>query len=377
MGKSLVYASLRKRSLPTSKGLRWQSVKVIKKQILDQTKNMHLSNSKFRLCIYCRELEPVNQPCPQLLVRSERTPRTLNSTASARRSTSGLSETDQRLIERLQEESSSMCQRCAEYDVIGAFQHARPLDENQRAQLSKAEFMDYHHHMDTYRLKLGIPSLILLTPTCPLCRLLYCILPVAIDEYEEEIHIEPYRSYIRDAGWEIIPEHLKNQCAIFLGLAAASSLLAPVADPFKPGDGNIRMSNMPGPAIALQAHGSESGTNLLNGIPIRSTLDLALLKKPLDYCLQHHDNYCRVPMSQKLQVTKMIDVERRTVVPCPTVCDYIALSYVWGGVQPTPGALEKRCLPETIEDAIEVTKALGRRYLWVCYNEHAIVMAVA
>jgi hypothetical protein len=29
------------------------------------------------------------------------------------------------------------------------------------------------------------------------------------------------------------------------------------------------------------------------------------------------------------------------------------------------GALEKGCLPQTIEDAITVTKSLGRCYLWV------------
>ncbi|KAJ5511286.1 Heterokaryon incompatibility [Penicillium expansum] len=68
----------------------------------------------------------------------------------------------------------------------------------------------------------------------------------------------------------------------------------------------------------------------------------------------------------------MIDIVERIVVPCPPDCDYVALSYVWGGVEPSPGSLKNRCLPQTIEDAITVTQALGRRYLWVdalCINQ--------
>ncbi|PQE25831.1 hypothetical protein CJF30_00000546 [Rutstroemia sp. NJR-2017a BBW] len=60
----------------------------------------------------------------------------------------------------------------------------------------------------------------------------------------------------------------------------------------------------------------------------------------------------------------MIDVVDRTVVSYPQECDYFALSYVWGGISPSSNALENKCLPRTIEDAIKVTKALGRRYLW-------------
>lgn len=98
---------------------------------------------------------------------------------------------------------------------------------------------------------------------------------------------------------------------------------------------------------------------------LESVLDLSILLEPLEHCEKHHGDYCYSDKPAELLKTKMIDVEKRMVVKCPEKCDYIALSYVWGGVQPVEGALEKRCLPQTIEDAITVTKALGRRYLWV------------
>jgi hypothetical protein len=55
----------------------------------------------------------------------------------------------------------------------------------------------------------------------------------------------------------------------------------------------------------------------------------------------------------------------------------VALSYVWGGIHKlqltkstaqlleTPGALKTEDLPATVADAIEVTRALGERYIWV------------
>jgi hypothetical protein len=103
----------------------------------------------------------------------------------------------------------------------------------------------------------------------------------------------------------------------------------------------------------------------MNARPLNSILDLSILKKLLQNCEQKHGDYCRTKKPPELLTARMIDVERREVVPCPPDCDYLALSYVWGGVQPVAGALENRHLPQTIEDAITVTKALGRRYLWV------------
>jgi len=66
----------------------------------------------------------------------------------------------------------------------------------------------------------------------------------------------------------------------------------------------------------------------------------------------------------------MIDVSARKIVQYPPDCEYIALSYVWGNVVPKDGALEKKLLPQTIEDAIVVTQQLGKQFLWVLQRLH-------
>jgi hypothetical protein len=49
-------------------------------------------------------------------------------------------------------------------------------------------------------------------------------------------------------------------------------------------------------------------------------------------------------------------------------CQYVALSYVWGDLEPGPsvehGILPAQ-LPRTIEDSILATRLLGYRYLWI------------
>lgn len=68
---------------------------------------------------------------------------------------------------------------------------------------------------------------------------------------------------------------------------------------------------------------------------------------------------------------KVIDCFLRHVVPISPHCDYVALSYVWGSgtSRAEDGTfnldLYDRRLPQTVEDAMNVTRVLGKRYLWV------------
>jgi hypothetical protein len=70
---------------------------------------------------------------------------------------------------------------------------------------------------------------------------------------------------------------------------------------------------------------------------------------------------------------KLIDCETRAIVPGENQ-PYVALSYVWGlssDISEDPNRLPAN-LPNTIEDAITVTKRLSYRYLWVdryCINQ--------
>lgn len=152
---------------------------------------------------------------------------------------------------------------------------------------------------------------------------------------------------------------------MFLGVATGSDPLAPIGDPFRKGNNDIRFGVMNGPVIAMETRCAPIDRRTMNARPLDSTLDLSILPQLLDHCEQSHGDYCRSHKPAELLTARMIDVEERLVIACPVNCDYIALSYVWGGVQPVPGSLESQALPRTIEDAITVTKALNRRYLWV------------
>ncbi|KAH7018161.1 heterokaryon incompatibility protein-domain-containing protein [Microdochium trichocladiopsis] len=103
-------------------------------------------------------------------------------------------------------------------------------------------------------------------------------------------------------------------------------------------------------------------------------VDPALILQWLRICETEHTVQCTRMWSDRLLSSRMIDVKARKIVTCPSQCRYVALSYMWGGVSPQPGALEAGTLPRTIEDAITVTKAIGVDYLWVdalCIDQFA------
>lgn len=65
--------------------------------------------------------------------------------------------------------------------------------------------------------------------------------------------------------------------------------------------------------------------------------------------------------------TRVIDCITREVIPLTVDKEYIALSYVWGSGsmdQVVPGIVPSPA-PATIEDAIQVVKELGERYIWI------------
>jgi hypothetical protein len=188
---------------------------------------------------------------------------------------------------------------------------------------------------------------------------------------EPDIYIEPYRTYLRRDGWESFPEDFKNQHAIILDLAtsAANSAIMESYQFYISGSPQVLAPYKTGPAIALESRFAAPDRTACSPRPLENKLDLSILLQALNHCLHTH-NRCHAEKPPELLTTQMVDVVERTVIPCPQDCDYVALSYVWGGVQPSPGALEHRCLPQTIEDAIVVTRALGRRYLWVYPLSH-------
>lgn len=122
--------------------------------------------------------------------------------------------------------------------------------------------------------------------------------------------------------------------------------------------------------------------------PQTASVDMKMLCGWITGCRTQHVKRCPEPTSDLLtRITSLpgfnlIDCVTRRIVQAPKVCEYVALSYVWG--QPSvqvvddsvsgeqaAGTLPK-ILPDTVKDSIIITLNLGLRYLWVdkyCINQ--------
>ena len=100
-------------------------------------------------------------------------------------------------------------------------------------------------------------------------------------------------------------------------------------------------------------------------------LDLRIVKNWLSSCGRLHPLTCSPSRSKDLEKIFLIDVNSRYIISYPSSgCEYLALSYVWGGVlQDIPNAGKPGTalgrLPRTVEDAMLLVKGLGKEYLWV------------
>ena len=122
-------------------------------------------------------------------------------------------------------------------------------------------------------------------------------------------------------------------------------------------------------------------------IPIdRSEISVIRLRTWANYCDSNHRGQCHSLATPDLVEAAsnliFIDVELSCLVHANESVQYLALSYVWGQIWPIlelkvetldrlfqVGSLSrpesKELLPNTVSDAMCLTKRLGVRYLWV------------
>ncbi|KAM7211641.1 HET domain containing protein [Rhypophila decipiens] len=341
----------------------------------------HLPSS--RLCIFCRRLEDGSSDCPTLRGLDTSNHLTLLQPDPVTPPPAS----DDVLLEKLQSSQPSiLCPRCKDYDIVRVFRDASPLDLNQQAQefgTSNAQHEAYQRYISQYSIppsRQPLSSLVL-DASCPLCRLIYRILPRKnLDPRDNMLQLVPFRSHLRMAMWERMPREMRNQNAILLGVAYPD-FMTPWMLPSSAKDAEEQeyggSESMLGEAICLSPRDVFPGRDRGNFRFVRPMVNFDLPRGALDSCLRAcPTGVCQVPLDQQpveLRTTTMIDVEKRVTVPFPfgegedgdKGCEYLALSYVWGGVMPHPDGLANGTLPQTIEDAITVTRELGRRYLWV------------
>ena len=115
-----------------------------------------------------------------------------------------------------------------------------------------------------------------------------------------------------------------------------------------------------------------------------SWIQRGLVRKWKEHCDGYHTGSCtsRFESISTVSPAWLVDTWRACLVPCAGDKSYVALSYVWGGVQQyktcssdvdmlqRPGSLLQVddgvvSIPVTIRDAMGWVQALGERFLWV------------
>lgn len=96
-----------------------------------------------------------------------------------------------------------------------------------------------------------------------------------------------------------------------------------------------------------------------------SGVDLDAVRRWIDHCSRKHE-YCRQP-EVDVPGFRVIRCSDRTVCPLPEFAKYVAVSYVWGGVQVAPPSNGRLgpigTLPRVIGDSLVVATDLGYDFL--------------
>jgi hypothetical protein len=120
---------------------------------------------------------------------------------------------------------------------------------------------------------------------------------------------------------------------------------------------------------------ANSGQSLFQPRTVQSTCNYAAVKSWLKNCDELHDCITK-EYSSPVRGMKLIDCSNLEIVAADSSSRWIALSYVWGQVQPEVISSNIRDsqaaishlpdrVPQTVRDAITVTRELGYRFLWV------------
>ncbi|KAK7911592.1 heterokaryon incompatibility protein-domain-containing protein [Apiospora marii] len=231
--------------------------------------------------------------------------------------------------------------------------------------LKEANALSYYTRENEYRSRHANVT------TCPLCRMLAasCFMPKEAFCGEETGNQEDMYQmfgipYLNWAGLERDSKFRTKSEAVGLCLIHRSYLTeggGGVGDenPIKTNGGPVLLQNTTGP-IAFSPR----------AIPRQFDTDKA--KSWLSYCTEHHRLLCGSE-PEPLRDLKVIDCTTLSIENGDQSLAYVALSYVWAKSGDVCGPMweegGKKKLPEklstVIGDSIEVTKALGYRYLWV------------
>jgi hypothetical protein len=208
---------------------------------------------------------------------------------------------------------------------------------------------------------------------CPLCRLIFITVgPTSSKDWNESIVL--YQS------WS--PESLGFQnpdtVTAYAGCLTARYERCQLRGRFGTGawnpNGNERETRI---AIISGCSSRMLGGKMVN----LAKFDVDVVKTWIGRCELLHTTACAIKWQEELRQIRLVNVHTRTIVQYPEQgqVDYVALTYVWGVSSQREryrfGSVVKEC-PKTIEDAIHITKDLGKDFLWVdslCIDQSDVI----
>ena len=294
------------------------------------------------LCLKCRRVGHIVNDCPL----PTWSPELEWFYSSARKS--------MRFADVASSSQQELCRRCEDLDVLNFLHEDIPWKSADGLNQAAREGNNLIR-------SIGTTGSIQFRYDCPLCWCLFAMTPNPSSPVQEVL-ILPDRTMNRlsgDGGIDMMTEDkLQNARCLLIAL--------------RPSQGTTAFSILAhdGDALCIMEGDDADYATTLGGRVVEScSLNTGVIKEWLSTCLRLHGRDCTPVYTEDLQGIHLIDVlEHRKVINYPEKgCEYVALSYVWGGVTQKSfrqySSLPK--LPRTIEDAIACVRILGKRYLWV------------
>ncbi|KAJ4115331.1 hypothetical protein NW768_011183 [Fusarium equiseti] len=250
------------------------------------------------------------------------------------------------------EASISLCQDCSDIPLAG-------LASRPPATRSGKRVIDL----------LSLDRQVLGQSRCPLCRLLSQVVP----EYLEgkDCYLQALSSSLAILGRHVPASERKehSDCTVLFPVLKAKSDDKTYRNRIAKDWQNAGFLAL----VSVRDHDKLPDTGPRQR-QMMSVIDFKLIKSWLGQCDKYHKS-CRFESggSDFVRGLQVIDCELGRTVDAPGRCKYFALSYVWGKpTQPhsprhsgSPARGTAAEWPRVVHDAVEVTRSLGERYLWV------------
>ena len=247
-----------------------------------------------------------------------------------------------------------LCRRCQELDVLSLLHEEIPwksaADLNQAARKGSKLIRS-----------LGMTGSIQFKRDCPLCCCLFAMTPNPSSPAQEVLILPDWtmNRLSGENGTHMDTEEKRRYAKCLLVALKPSSVHLSFSILAHRGDA----------LCILEGEDTDYATTLGGRLVDFRSLNTGVIDKWLSTCLRLHGPGCSPVYTEDLQGIRLIDVlEPRKIINYPERgCEYVALSYVWGGVAQKSFRLGSTLgrLPQTIEDAIACVRILGKRYLWV------------